>query len=64
MKNINCVWYTQIGKCKNKKIKRGFFGIGVRHCIEYITNEKCNLKIFWPKPKIVLQHPPPPPKIY
>ena len=61
MKNINCIHYVQIGECKNDKIKRSLFGIGARRCIEYITNEKCNLKISWPKPKVT---PPPPPKIY
>lgn len=56
MKNINCVWNDK-DLCKNKKIKRSFFGLGTRRCIEYNTCKKCILKHPYLKPKIT--SPPP-----
>lgn len=57
MKNINCVWNA--GRlCENTKVKRSFFGIGARKCIEYISCKKCELKQIYPKPKTSSPLPP------
>jgi len=57
MKNINCIWNDGT-LCKNKKIKRSFFGLGKRYCIEYNTHKKCTLKQLCPKPETIPLPPP------
>lgn len=57
---INCTHNDQGAWCTNKKIKKSFFGIGARCCIEFpYSSTKCALKKSSPKPP---PPPPPPPK--
>lgn len=59
--NINCIYNDQGAWCKNKAIKKSWWGIGARECIEfqrmlrgYGILEECQYREGYPKP------PPPP----
>ena len=45
--NIKCKYITKEGLCKNKGIKRSWFGLGKRRCKKNFLS----CKFFWPKIK-------------
>lgn len=42
---VNCKYNKQGAWCTHKQVKKSFFGIGKRYCIEYLNKDKsCQFK--------------------
>lgn len=51
-KRVNCIHCKDLYYCKNENVKRSFFGIGARHCVEmYEGCNICEFKELTPRPK-------------
>lgn len=50
MRNINCRWNYEHRWCLNSNIKRSWFGLGERKCIEAVSEKACKLIDPYPKP--------------
>lgn len=48
--SVDCRWNRQVILCANKEIKRSFFGVGRRLCIQHNSpNTICQYISTWPK---------------
>lgn len=49
MTKIDCQWNDLYRYCLNDKVKRSWFGIGPRKCIEFANGNPCEFKESWPR---------------
>lgn len=50
---VNCKFYDKFGRCSNLKVKRSFWGLGIRECrLADNPFRMCKYKRYYPKPDL------------